>query len=228
NPELLDWLACELVDSDWSLKHIHRLLLTSATYRQSSRPRAEALARDARGALLWRFPPRRMEAEAIRDNVLLVSGSLDVRMEGPGFLMFHPNDNYSRNWIPKDEFGRSEFRRMVYALKLRMEQDAVFGSFDCPDAGQVAPRRNQSTTPIQSLALFNSDFVLDQSQRFAARVEREVGDDAALHVERVWLLAFGRSPDADELTAAVDLVNRHGLHALCRAVFNANEFLFLR
>ncbi len=229
HPELLDWLADELQHrAGWSLKHIHRLILLSATYRQSSRPTPRGMQVDANSELLWRFPPRRLEAESIRDNVLLVSGALDRQMGGPGFMMFHPNSNYSRNWVAKDDFGPAEFRRMIYALKLRMEQDAVFGAFDCPDAGQVAPRRSQSTTPIQSLNLLNSNFILQQAGRLADRVRGEAGDDSARQIERVFQLAFLRKPDAEESAAAVQLVNQHGLTALCRAIYNANEFLFIR
>lgn len=238
HPELLDWLAAELRDGAlnagpredrrWSLKHLHRLILLSATYRQSCRPTAEGIATDADSRLLWRYPPRRLEAEAIRDNILLVSGSLDGRMEGPGFLAFHPNSNYARNWIAKDEFGPPEFRRMLYATKLRMERDAVFGAFDCPDGGQVAPQRTESTTPIQSLNLFNSNFVIGQAGRFAERVRQEVGDDSPRQVARVFQLALGRSPGIEELAEAVALVDQHGLPALCRAIYNSNAFLFLR
>src|SRR5690606_23952124 len=146
-------------------------------YQQSSTPTSMALAKDKDCALLWRFPPRRLEAEVIRDNILWVSGVLDERMTGPGFMLFHPNSNYSRNWIAKDEFGPAEFRRMIYALKLRMEHDAVFSAFDCPDGGQIAPKRPRSTTPIQALNLFNSDFILQQAGLLAARVRQEAGDD---------------------------------------------------
>ncbi|WP_164100868.1 PSD1 and planctomycete cytochrome C domain-containing protein [Candidatus Laterigemmans baculatus] len=249
HPELLDWLAAELRDglpqpqrpaerdpageqaaqaSRWSLKRLQRLILLSATYRQASRPLEEAMARDADSRLLWRFPPRRLEAEAIRDNILLVSGTLDRRMEGPGYWMFHPNSNYARNWVAKDEFGPDAFRRMLYAIKLRMEQDAVFGAFDCPDGGQVAPRRTASTTPIQALNLFNSDFVIDQAERFAERVRRAVGDDPQRQVTLVFAHALGRPPEPAELSEAVTLVGEHGLPALCRAIYNANAFLFLR
>ena len=228
HPDLLDWLASELMDHNWSLKHIHRLILTSETYRQSSQPRMDALAIDAQSNLLWRFPPRRLEAEAIRDNVLLVSGSLDREMYGPGFLLFQPNANYSRNWIPKDEFGPGDMRRMVYALKLRMEQDAIFGAFDCPDAGQIAPSRSRSTTPIQALNLYNSGFMLEQATRFADRIARETGPDPTDQITSAYQLTLGRAPDSAEIDQALQLVESHGLVSLCRALFNANEFLFLR
>ena len=227
HPELLDWLAAELNESGWSLKQIHRLILNSATYRQSSAPRAECLTADAGTSLLWRFPPRRVEAEVIRDSILAVSGNLEPDMYGPGFMLFHPNDNYSRNWIAKDEFGPGEFRRMIYALKLRMKDDAVFSAFDCPDAGQIMPARPRSTTPIQALNLLNSPFVAEQAEALAARLRRDVGDDPERQVDRLFRLAFGRGPDVEEAEGARELVAAQGLAALARGVFNANEFLFL-
>jgi len=227
HPELLDWLAAELPERQWSLKQIHRLILLSNTYRQASAPRAAALAKDKESALLWRYPPRRIEAEAIRDNILLVSGALDQRMFGPGFMLFEPNTNYSRNWIAKDEFGPAEFRRMIYAVQLRMKRDAVFGAFDCPDGGQITPRRSSSTTPVQALSLFNSPFILQQSRLLGERVERESGKDAVKQIRRVFELTLGRSPRDDEAAAAADLTRLHGLTAFCRAMLNCNEFLFL-
>ncbi len=232
HPALLDWLASEFLSPTdgappYSIKHIHRLILLSSTYQQSSAPRQDAIAKDRDAALLWRFPPRRLEAEAIRDNILLVSGLLDKSMYGPGFMVFQPNSNYSRNWVAKDDFGPAEFRRMVYALDLRMEQDAVFGAFDCPDGGQTAPKRTRSTTPIQALNLFNSNFIEQQSALFAKRVTEEVGDDAKRQVGRVFQLALLRQPSDDELTDAAALVNEHGLPSLCRAMFNSSEFLFM-
>jgi hypothetical protein len=228
HPELLDWLAAELVEHGWSLKHIHRLILTSRTYRQSSAPRSEALQADAGSEFFWRFPPRRLEAESIRDNILLVSGTLDKRMHGPGFLLFEPNANYARNWIAKDEFSQVDYRRMIYALKLRMEHDAIFGAFDCPDAGQVAPARGRSTTPIQALNLYNSGFLLDQAGRFAERVKAAAkSEDPAKLADEAFLLAFGRTCDSTEREEAAYLTKEHGLVSLCRALLNSNEFLFL-
>jgi hypothetical protein len=240
HPGLLDWLAAELMQPSfaghsgsgeeiqpWSLKHIHRLILLSATFRQSSRPRADGMQADGDSALLWRFPPRRVEAEAIRDNILLVSGALDPSMYGPGFMLFEPDNNYSRHWVAKDEFGHTEFRRMIYALDLRMEHDAVFGAFDCPDGGQVTPRRTRSTTPIQALNLFNSNFVVQVSEQFARRVIREAGEDPISQVRRAAELALLRKLNDEELADATSLVENHGLPALCRAMFNSNEFLFM-
>jgi hypothetical protein len=272
HPELLDWLAGELVRSGWSLKHIQRLILTSWAYRQDSRsaelgarnaelgvrsaelgarnaepnpyaPRSElrtprspsaphsALraphSLDSDNRLLWRFPSRRLEAEAIRDQILAVSGALDLAMYGPGFTVFQPNDNYVRVYEPKERWGPAEWRRMVYMLKVRMENEAVFGAFDCPDAGQPAPRRTASTTPLQALNLLHSSFTLQQAGLFADRLQREAGEDPSAQIERAFLLAFGREPAYEESAAALSLVREHGLSELCRVLLNANEFLFI-
>ncbi len=227
HPELLDWLADELVRGGWSLKHVHRLILTSATYCQSSAPRLDGLKVDASARLLWRFPPRRLEAEAIRDSMLAASGVLEERMGGPGFSPFKPNTNYVRVYLPKEEFGPPEWRRMVYMFKARMEQDSVFGAFDCPDAGLIAPRRTQSTTAVQALGLFNSRFTEQQAELMAERCRREAGEAVSPRVQRAFELAFGRLPDEVEERAGCRLVSPFGLKALCRALFNANEFLFI-
>jgi hypothetical protein len=227
HPELLDWLAQELVRANWSLKHVHRLILTSAAYQQSSAPDATKLAVDAGSRLLWRFPPRRLEAEAIRDSILVSTGVLETRMEGAGFSLFEPNTNYVRVYEPKEEFGPAEFRRMIYTTKIRMEQDGVFGTFDCPDAGQATPKRTRSTTAIQALNLFNSTFIAQQSELLAARLASEVGLESDAQARRAFRIVYGRQPDETEISAARELIAAHGLPALCRALFNSNEFLFI-
>jgi hypothetical protein len=226
--ELLDWLADELVRSGWSLKHIHRLIVLSATYRQASASRPEGMAADAGSRLLWRFPPRRLEAEPLRDAILAVSGNLNLAMGGPGFDLFEPNTNYVKVYAPKQTFGPAEWRRMIYQSKPRMQLDDTFGSFDCPDAGQIAPRRNRSTTALQALNLLNGRFLVQQSQLFADRVRREAGADLGAQVRRAFRLAFLRDSSPDEEIAAIALVREHGLPALCRALFNANEFVYVR
>ena len=227
HPELLDWLAAELVSNGWRLKPIHRLIVTSATYRQSSATRADAAALDADSRVLWRYPPRRLDAEAIRDSILSVSGKLDLTAGGPPFSTFKPNDNYVRVYDPKDQFGPAEWRRMVYMFKPRSQQDGTFGAFDCPDAGQAAPKRAASTTPLQALNLMNAPFVVQQAEFFAERVRKEAGDEPVCQVDRAFALAFGRPPDAAERAGAMALVRQHGLASLCRALFNANEFVYL-
>jgi hypothetical protein len=227
HPELLDWLAAELVEHGWRLKHIHRLIVTSATYRQSAVANPEGLAADAGSRLLWRFPPRRLEAEVIRDAMLAVGGNLDLRMGGPGFDLFEPNTNYVKVYTPKKTFGRAEWRRMIYQSKPRMQLDDVFGAFDCPDGGQIAPKRNRSTTALQALNLLNSPFTQQQAEFLAGRLRREAGDDPGAQARHGMLLALGREPAPAECAAAAGLIRGHGLTAFCRALFNASEFIFV-
>jgi mono/diheme cytochrome c family protein len=225
HPELLDWLASELVAKGWSLKHLHRLIVTSSTYRQASTASERGMGVDAGTRLLWRMPPRRLEAEPLRDAILAVSGKLDLRMGGPGFDLFEPNGNYVKVYTPRKEFGPAEWRRLVYQSKPRMQLDDVFGAFDCPDAGQIAPKRNVSTTPLQALSLLNSPFLMQQAKFFAERLEKEAGADPVMQAKRGIALALGRDASAEETQAAARLIRDHGLPMFCRALFNANEFL---
>jgi hypothetical protein len=219
HPELLDWLAAEFIRSGWSVKHIQRLILTSATFRQGNAPQPAAMQVDASNTLLWRFPPRRLDAELIRDHILSATGTIDLTPGGPGFLLFEPNANYARNWIAQTrDFEREDYRRMIYALKLRMEPDAIFAAFDVPDGGQVCPSRPRSTTPLQALNLFNSSFLLEQAALLATK---------ANNVTTAYELVYQRQPTQDELTAAEAFVQQEGLPAFCRALLNSNEFLFL-
>lgn len=221
HPELLDWLANEFIRSGWSVKHIQRLILTSRTFQQSSSVPSDpsVLSKDATNTVLWRFSPRRLDAEMIRDSILAVTGSLDLTPGGPGFMLYEPNANYARNWIAETaDFEREDYRRMIYALKLRMEPDAIFAAFDAPDAGQVCPSRPRSTTPLQALNLFNSSFLLEQAAKLAAK---------ARTIPQACQLVYQRQPSKDELTAAEAFVKQEGLPAFCRALLNSNEFLFL-
>lgn len=227
HPELLDWLASELVAEGWSLKKLHRRILLSATWRQSSAPQPAAQRIDAASRLLWRFPPRRLEAEAIRDGVLAISGNLDPTPGGPGFYLHDVDRENVYHYHPKERFGPAESRRMVYAFKVRMEQDAIFGSFDCPDGSLVTPRRSMSTTPLQALNLFNSRFILDQAGLFAARIEREAGPGPSDRVRRAWALAYQRPPTEPELRDGEAFASAHGTAALCRAILNSSEILFI-
>ena len=248
NAKLLDWLADEFMRSGWDVKHVQKLIVTSATWQQSSDPMQgrndkategrrdegtkanpkSALDIDADSRLLWRFPPRRLEAEIIRDNILAVAGTLDLTMGGPGWNAFKPNDNYVRVYTPKESWGPGDWRRMVYMYKVRMEHDATFGAFDCPDAGQPTDKRGRSTTALQALNLLNSEFIIQQADLLAGRIEKEAGKDAGNQIRAAFELCFGRTPDAEEASAASSLVGKHGLKALCRAMMNANEFLFVR
>jgi hypothetical protein len=228
HPELLDWLASELTSCGWSLKSLHREILLSSAYRQSSTSRPKETAKDASTRCVWRFPPRRLEAEAIHDAILRVSGHLDLRMGGPGYSVFEPNDNYVRVYRPKEKLGPAEWRRMVYQTKPRKEQDSTFGAFDCPDACQAAPRRTISTNALQALNLLNSSFLLEEARCFARLLEGDgPATDVSEMVKRAFLAAFSREPDEEEAAASVKLVLEHGLPVFCRALFNANEFLYM-
>lgn len=227
HPELLDWLASELVAHGWSLKHLHRLILRSATYQQASAARPDALAIDGATRLLWRFPPRRLEAEAIRDAILLVSGKLDLTPGGPGFSTFKPNENYVRVYDPLAEFGPVQWRRMIYMTKVRMQQDPVFGIFDCPDGGQITPRRTRSTTPLQALNLLNSRFLFDQAAFLAERLRRDAGQDKPAQIQRAFRLVLSRNATSEEVAAARAFVEADGLLMFARALFNTNEFVYL-
>ena len=238
HPELLDWLAQEFIRSGWSVKHMHRLIVLSATYRQSSitadsnaSDHLEATARnpqliDADDRLLWHYPSRRLEAESIHDVMLAVSGRLNLKMYGRGFDLFDKRGGLS-GFQPVESYSGDGLRRMIYAHKVRREREAVFGAFDCPDAGQSTAHRRESTTPIQALNLFNSRFTIDESEALAARVKKEAGKDVTQQVFHVYRLALSRDPRPDELGDAVPVVSKHGLATLCRAMFNSNEFLFL-
>ncbi len=227
HPELLDWLAQQLIARGWSVKELHRLIVTSNAYRQANEPRDECVAIDAGTRLLWRYPPQRLESEAIHDSILQIAGTLDLTMGGPGWNAFAPNDNYVRVYEPKAEFGPAEWRRMIYMHRVRMRPDAIFGAFDAPDGGQVCPKRGTSITAIQALNLFNSRFMIDQAARFAARLQTEAGAEPLAQIDRAFQLAFNRNPDVTELVAAQQLIATHGLPAFCRSVLNANELMFV-
>ena len=227
HPELLDWLASELMQNGWSIKHVQRLILMSHTWQQDSKPQARGLAIDGGGQLLWRFPPRRLEAEAIHDSFLAVTGVLDLRQGGPGYDGFEVQYENVRHYFPKKTFGPDDYRRMIYMKKVRAEKEATFGAFDCPDASQIVARRTSSTTPLQALNLLNSEFVQHQSQLLANRLKKDVGDASAAQVTRAFLLCFGRVPTTDEQTDATKFVDAHGLVLFCRALLNANELLFV-
>ena len=226
HPELLDWLSSEFIRSGWSLKHLHRLIVLSETYRQTEKIISHAYAKDADVRLLWRFPSRRLEAEAIRDTMLAVSGRLNLKTGGPGFDLFSSRGGLN-GFPPILKFQNDGLRRMVYAHKIRMEPDSVFGAFDCPDAGQSVSRRRQSTTPIQALNLFNSQFTSDESKAMAKRIKEDVGLEIPRQVISAYWLAYGRDPQPDEMSDAESVVRLQGLETLCRAIFNSNEFLFI-
>lgn len=223
HPALLDWLAGELVRSGGSLKHIHRLIVTSETYRQASTTvNATASDVDAQDRLLWRQRPRRLDAESLHDAVLAVTGKLNLQRGGPGFRDF----KYVEAYAPIYEYVAPDtselWRRSIYRFVVRTTPHRFLTTLDCPDPANLTPARVQTTTPLQALSLLNNEFMLRQTGYFADRLRAEaVTEDDRIRL--AFQLAFQRPPTADEMAGARQL----DLFALCRALLNANEFLYV-
>ncbi len=228
HPELLDYLARRLLADGWRLKPLHRLIMMSEAYQQSSTWRAEPSRLDADSRMLWRYPPRRLEAEELRDALLAVSGSLQTRLGGPGFRLYEYEVDNVATYVPLDVQGPETYRRAVYHQNARASRVDLLGEFDCPDNSFSAPRRAATTTPLQSLTLLNHSFVLDMAAALAARLESERPSDVQAQIDRAFWLTLGRSPEREESDAAAKLIGQHGLRAFCRALFNANEFVYVR
>ena len=228
HPELLDWLAHELRRHEWRLKPLHRLIVTSRAYRQSSQYREHAARKDADSRLLWRYPPRRLSAEEIRDTILAASGRLDTRMGGPGFRLYRYLQDNVATYVPLDVHGPDTWRRSVYHHNARAAMVDVLTDFDCPDNAFATPRRSSTTTPLQALTMLNHRFTLDMARELGARLARDVGDESSWQVLRAFQLAYSRLPSAEELTATTELIRVHGLNAFCRVLLNSNELIFLR
>ena len=229
HPELLDWLAAEFRDGGGSLKALHRLIVTSETYRQSASGDPAGAAVDSGNTLLWRQNRRRLEAEAIRDAVLAVSGRLDLGMGGPGwqdFVIERPEHSPHYVYAKADPEDATTFRRSIYRFVVRSQTQPWMTSLDCADPSMRVDRRSESLSPLQALALLNNGFMLTQARHFAARVAAESNDPAA-QVARAHQLALGRQPSADEAARLGEFALTHGLPALCRVLLNLNEFLFV-
>ena len=232
HPELLDWLAAAFRDDmHGSLKSLHRLIVTSDAYRQrSDAANAAADAIDRDNALLWRANARKLEAEALRDAVLAASGSLDLAMGGPGFRDFvveRPEHSPTYRYDRADPDDPATFRRSVYRFIVRSQMQPFLTALDCADPSMRVDRRNQSLSPNQALAYLNNGFMLAQSARFAARVEREAGPDLGAQVEGAVRIALGRAPEASERARLRAFAQEHGLANACRVILNLNEFTFV-
>lgn len=228
HPELLDWLAAEFRDGPQSIKQLHRLICTSAVYRQSSAGNLEFEAKDGANQFLWRMNRRRLEAEAVRDSVLSVADQLHADQGGPPFRTFgfkddeSPHYNYDE-YDPNDPLSN---RRSVYRLIVRSVPDPFMATLDCPDPSAMAAKRNETLTPLQSLALLNNKFIVAMADRFAKRIE-PMGANTNERLTAGWRLAFGREPAENELAALAKYANHFGLANACRLIFNMNEFVFV-
>jgi hypothetical protein len=228
HPGLLDWLAAELIRDGWSLKSLHRRLVTSATYRQAAVADPEAARKDAGNRWLWHKSPQRLDAETIRDAVLDVAGELNPRMGGPGFLdveFDNSTDNTTYGFV--DRYGPAYDRRTVYRTWTRLGTNPLLDALDCADPTVATPRRSVTTTPLQALSLLNNRFMDRASEAFAGRLRREAGEDPDRQIERAFRLAYLRAPTPEERSSARLYVERHGLSELCLALLNSNEFLFV-
>ncbi len=229
HPELLEWLAKKFQSVGFRLKPMHRLLVTSATYRQSSGGKTEAIKIDADNRLLWRMSPQRIEAEAIRDAVLVVTGQLNPAIGGRGYRdVEHKFFKGSHFYDSIDESGPNVHRRTIYRFSPRGGRNPFLDTFDCPDPSATAPNRANTTTPLQALALLNNALVFEMSDDFAAFVIRQTSDAIPQQIETVYVRAYGRPPTADEKELGTRFVEKHGLSMFCRAILNTNEFLFVR
>ena len=246
HPELLDWLATEFREQGGSLKKLHRLILLSATYQQSSvaadvrrltsKPEVDqslltltATSRDdADNRFLAHFPLRRLEAEAVRDAMLAASGQLNPRMGGPGFRPFKITVSNSHFYDLIDGDGPEFNRRSIYRAGVQSAKDPLMDSFDCPDPSTKTPARGVTTTPLQALSLMNNSFVQRQARLFAERLRAEAGERTDAQVKLAYRLALGRGARRDELKESSALARAHGLESLCWALLNSSEFLYVR
>lgn len=228
HPELLDWLATEFIARKWSIKELHRLIVTSATYMQASALRPEAAAIDADNRFLWRFSPFRLDAEALRDATLASAGQLNPAVGGPSYMDVRPYFfRGSQFYEPLDPVGPEFNRRSLYRMGARGGRNPMLDTFDCPDPSAAAPKRSTTTTPQQALSLMNNSFTLRMADAFAERLKREGGPDLDGQIELGFLLAYGRPAKEAELAASRETVAKHGLAPYCRALLNTNGFLYV-
>ncbi|MFI4876111.1 MAG: DUF1553 domain-containing protein [Blastopirellula sp. JB062] len=227
HPELLDWLAAELVRNDWRLKPLHRQIMLSQAYRQSSDHRLAAAQVDGDARLLWRFPPRRLSAEEVRDVILQIAGKLNLEMGGPGFRLYQYLQDNVATYVPLDEHDASTYRRAVYHHNARAARIDLMTEFDSPDCAFSTPRRDETTTPLQALTMLNHDFTLDMAKFLAERLQADAGDDPQRQIARAYALCYGRPPSDAELKACAALASEHGMPALCRTLLNTSELIYL-
>ena len=236
HPELLDHLVCELVDSGWSTKALHRLILRSAVYRQSSAWREEGHAADPENRLLWRYPSRRLDAEAIRDSMLAASGELDPSLGGP----YVPTRRESDGRVAVDEEHAAAHRRSIYIQQRRTRVLTMLDVFDAPSIVTNCTFRSTSTIPIQSLSLLNSDFVIRRAGALSERITREAVATTDARITRAFLLTFSRGPHAEEREAAQQFLaeqpakyagaedaQQRAWRDFCQMLLASNQFLYI-
>jgi hypothetical protein len=232
HPELLDWLAVEFRDGGQSFKKLHKLIVTSSTYKQTSTitpDHAQATLSDSDNHLLWRMNRRKLEAEAVRDSILMVSGQLNPKMYGPGFQDFvidkpehSPHYEYDR-YDPNDT---QSHRRSIYRFIVRSQPQPFMAALDCADPSMLVEKRSESVSPLQALALLNDGFILAMAGDFASRLQAECAD-LSQEVEIAFRESLSRPPNAEEKGALIGFAQKNGLSNTCRLIFNLNEFVFI-
>jgi hypothetical protein len=233
HPEMLDWLATEFRDGGLyirpqSIKSLHRLIVTSATYRQSSDNNPANAYLDSGNQYLWRMNRARLDAETIRDSVLSLAGKLDLTAGGPGFRDFSFKDDHSPHYAyaEYDPDDATTHRRSVYRLVVRSVPDPFMETLDCADPSQIVARRNETLTPLQALAMLNNPFMVKTAEHFAERLEKSSADLPS-QIDAGCRLAYGRPATKLERDTLVEIAARHGLANACRLILNSNEFVFV-
>ncbi len=229
HPELLDWLASEFVERDWSVKHLHRLIMLSSTYRLSSVSDRSNHSKDPENRFLWRMNRRRLDAESLRDAVLAVAGALNPKMGGRPVLPPLSDEErlgmWDRSDWPESLDPAEHDRRSVYIFSKRQFPYPMFKTFDAPDPAESCGRRAVTTVAPQALTLLNSEFMMRLAGRFAQRLEPAESPRKA--VETAWMLAFSRPPNAEETENAVEMLVRAGPEEFSLMLFNLNEFVYI-
>ena len=233
HPDLLDWLAVEFMNRGWSIKELHRLLMTSAAYQMaSSYEHAASRAADPDNQLLWQYRPQRLEAEVLRDSIMTVSGGIDLSVGGRPIFPYVPPEileaSQGKGHWDNQPDGPQVWRRSVYVYRRRSLGFPFFDTFDLPDQNQTAAARNVSTVATQALTLMNNEFVMRQAELFAERLEEAVPDDLDAQVDLAYRVALTRSPTAEEAAVAKTLATEQSLADLTHVMLNLNEFLYLR
>lgn len=235
NQNLLDWLAVEFMEKNWSVKAIDRLIVLSGAYQQSASSDAAKSKIDPENKLFWRMNRRRMEGEIIRDSVLAVAGTLNSKVGGKPVLVPIEPEVYAliftegepdNLWRTTPETAEHT-RRSLYLLNKRSVRLPMLANFDQPDAMSSCPIRSTSTHALQSLSLFNSDFMQQQSNAFAARLVKEAGEDRVAQIRRAFQLALGRDVSAPELSLARAFLSKAPLSDFCLTLLNRNEFVYV-
>ncbi len=226
HPELLDWLACELVSGDWKLKRLHRMMLLSETYQQSTHVSKDAATIDPDNKLLSHANRLRLEGEAVRDSLLAVGGRLNPKMGGPGVVLPEASRAAGSRPVAITADPKEYARRSVYLFSRRNLKLAFLEAFDLPDSNLSCPKRERSTTATQALALLNAEETMTAAKALADRLTREAKTEEA-RVTLAYRLTLGRAPSPKEMDRAKAFLKDSPLSELCRALFNVNEFVYL-